>query len=174
MSDEHITTIPEETRVTFELQGALPIFRETYYSPQAGTVVIKGFVHQRAHVTLENGTQYRTMAPKKVDDYPTDLSYPVVRLPDKTPVLYLRTPLKTSTDTRLRFTTVLDGLQYIYRQVSPGKRGFELWDGMEMQKLVARETSSAKLVPDLTVLVPVPALFVLLFPWLDGQTSVFR
>jgi hypothetical protein len=176
MSVERIVHIPEETRVTFELQGSLPIFRETYYAPQAGTVVLKGLINQRAHIELQDGSQYRTMPPRKAQDYPMDLSYPVVHLPDKTPVLTLRTPLKTSKDAQpsLRFRTALDEKQYIYKQVSPGRRGFELWDGMGMQKLVERETLAAKLIPDLITLVPVPALLVLLFPWLDSQTAVFR
>ena len=176
MSVESIVYIPPETRVTFELQGALPIFKEEYHSPQAGTVVLRGLFNQRAHITLEDGTQYRTLAPKKTPDYPTDLSYPLVRWPDKTPVLNLRTPLKTAKDTSpsLRFTTALDGQTYIYRQASPGRRGFELWDSMGIEKLVVRETAPAKLVPDLTVLVSVPALLVMLFPWVDSQTAVFR
>ena len=176
MSVERVVYIPEETLVTFELQGSLPIFRETYVSPQAGTVVLRGLINQRAFITLEDGSQYRTLVPRKVHDYPMDLTYPVVHLPDKTPALYLRTPLKTAKDgvPSLRFTTSFDDRQYVYRQVSPSRRGFELWDGLGMQKLVERPASPPKLMSDLTVLVSVPALLVLLFPWLDSQTAILR
>ena len=34
--------LPEDSRVTFELQGGLPVSREQYVSPQAGTIVLKG------------------------------------------------------------------------------------------------------------------------------------
>jgi hypothetical protein len=43
-----------------------------------------------------------------------------------------------------------------------------------MQKLLERNTSPAKLVLDLTVLVSVPSLLVLLLPWLDSQTALYR
>jgi len=176
MSTERIKYIPKETLITFELQGALPIFRETYHSPQVGTVILKGLLNQSAHIELEDGTRYRTLAPRKDKLYPTDLTYPVVHLPDKSAVFYMRTPLNLPKGTmpRLRFTTSLDEQQYVFKQISPGQRGFELWDGMEMNKLVEREASVAKFIPNLTVLVPVPALLILLFPWLDSQTVLYR
>ena len=176
MSTERIKYIPKETLITFELQGALPIFRETYHSPQVGTVILKGLLNQSAHIELEDGARYRTLSPRKDKLYPTDLTYPVVHLPDKSAVFYMRTPLNLPKGTipRLRFTTSLDEQQYVFKQISPGQRGFELWDGMEMNKLVEREISSAKLIPNLTVLVPVPALLILLFPWLDSQTVLYR
>jgi hypothetical protein len=175
MSVERIVYLPEETRVSFELQGSFPVFRETYYSPQAGTVTLKGLINQSAHIELEDGSRYRTIAPRKARDHPTELSYPVVHLPDKTPVLFVRTPLKTPNDARprLRFTTSLDDQQYVFRQISPSQRGFELWDSMGMQKLIERQVSPTKLVPDLVLLKPVPVLLVLLIPWLDSQTSIF-
>ena len=46
MSLERFAYLPEGTRVTFELRGALPILREEYRSLQAGTVVLKGFFNQ--------------------------------------------------------------------------------------------------------------------------------
>jgi hypothetical protein len=176
MSAERIKYIPEETLITFELQGALPIFRETYHSPQVGTVTLKGFFNQSAHIELEDGTRYRTLGPRKDKLYPTDLTYPVVHLPDKSAACYMRTPLNLPKGTmpRLRFTTLLDEQQYVFKQISPGRRGFELWDGVEMNRLVERETYSAKLIPNLTVLVPVPTLLILLFPWLDSQTVLYR
>ena len=68
---------------------------------------------------------------------------------------------------------MLDDRKYVFKQVGRGQRGFELWDGMEMEKLVDRPPS-AKLMPDLIVLAPVPAILVLLFPWLDGQALTYR
>jgi hypothetical protein len=44
---------------------------------------------------------------------------------------------------------------------------------MEMNKLADRG-SSAKLVADLTLLVPVPAILIMLVPWLDSQTIMYR
>ena len=40
---------------------------------------------------------------------------------------------------------------------------------MEMHRLVEREPGGS-LIASLRLLAPVPALLVLLFPWLDGQT----
>jgi hypothetical protein len=175
MSVEGVAFLAENTRVTFELQGGLPIFREEYASPQAGKVVLKGLFNQSAHLELLDGSRYRTRQPRKVEKFPTDLVYPLVRLPSKTEVLLLRTPLKLGQGSvpRLRFSTTLDGQRYVFRQVSPGRRGFELWDGLEVQKLVNRGASS-KLVPDLMVLSSVPVLLVLLLPWLDSHTITYK
>jgi len=175
MSAKNIAFLAENTRVTFELQGRLPILWEEYASPQAGKVVLKGLFNQSAHLELLDGSRYRTRSPKKIDKFPTDLVYPLVELPSKTEVLLLRTPLKLNKGSvpRLRFSTTVDGQRYVYRQVSPGRRGFELWDGLEVEKLVNREASS-KLVPDLVVLSSVPVLLVLLFPWLDSHTITYK
>jgi hypothetical protein len=175
MSVERIEYIAAGTRVTFELQGSLPIFRETYRSPQAGTVVLKGLFNQSAHIELLDGTRYRTLAPRKDMLYPNDLTYPVVHLPDKSEMFNLRTPLRFPKGAvpKLRFSASLDDRQYVFKQISPGQRGFELWDGMEMNKLADRG-SSAKLIADLTLLVPVPAILILLVPWLDSQTIMYR
>ena len=175
MSVESTAFLAENTRVTFELQGGLPIFREEYASPQAGKVVLKGLFNQSAHLELLDGSRYRTRSPKKLDKFPTDLVYPLVQLPSKTEVLLLRTPLKLNKGSvpRLHFSTTLDGQRYVFRQTRPGRRGFELWDGLEVEKLVNREGSS-KLVPDLMVLSSVPVLLVLLFPWLDSHTITHK
>jgi hypothetical protein len=176
MSIEHIEYVPEGSRITFELQGSLPIFRETYVSPQAGTIVLKGLFNQRAHIELKDGTRYRTLPARKDKTFPTDLSYHVVHLPDKSKVFTLRTPLNLPKGTvpRLRFVTSLDEQQYVFRQITAGRRGFELWDSLEMNKLVERETRPAKLVNDLNVLAPVPAVLIMLFPWFDSQTIMYR
>ena len=164
--------LAEDTRVTFELQGTLPILRERYLSPQAGTVVLKGFFSPRAHVETLAGRRYRTLAARKDKTLPNQIVYPVVDA-DRNEVFRLSTPLKFAegASPRLRYTTTLDDQQYAFRQISPGRRGFELWDAMEMQKLVRREPG-AKLVADATVLISVPAVLVLLLPWFDSQTIV--
>jgi hypothetical protein len=167
--------LPEGTRVSFRLQNALPLFREHYAASGAGEVILKGLFNQSAHLELLDGTRYRTLPPRKDERYAQQIAYPVVLLPGKTQVCRLLTPidLEQGRTPQLRYTTVLDDQQYVFRQVSPGRRGFELWDGMEMQKLVRREKSMS-LIADLTVLLPVPTLLVLLFPWLDNQTIVSR
>ena len=170
MSIEHVEYLPSGTLVTFELQGKLPILREEYRSAQAGTVVLRGFFNPRAHIELLNGARYRTLSARKDPRYPTEIVYPLVHLPDRTEILSLRTPLKLEgTALQLRYTTTVEDCRYVFRQINPARRGFELWDGMGMQKLVARGPSS-KFMPNLTILAPVPTLLVLLFPWLDNQT----
>jgi hypothetical protein len=96
-------------------------------------------------------------------------------MPDKSEAFRLHSPLHFQKGTlpRMRFSTQLDGHDYVYRQISAGQRGFELWDGMEMNKLVKREAPT-QLMPDLTVLYPVPDVLLLLFPWLDSQTIMYR
>jgi hypothetical protein len=175
MSVERLECLPQDTRVTFELQGSLPILQEEYTSPQAGKIVLKGLFNQSARIQLLDGSRYRTLSPRKIAEYPTDLVYPVVHLPDKVEVLQLRTPLRLEQGKvpRLRYVTTLADRGYVFRQISPGQRGFELWDGMEMEKLVNRE-SHTKLMPDLVLLSPVPVLLIMLFPWLDSQTIMYR
>jgi hypothetical protein len=48
-----------------------------------------------------------------------------------------------------------------------------MWDSMEMQRLVEREPGGS-LIDPVRVLAPVPTVLVLLFPWLDSQTVVYR
>jgi hypothetical protein len=168
--------LEEDTRVIFELQGTLPIFRERYVSSQAGTVVLKGFFSQTAHMETLDGTRYRTLQPKRDRALPNQIVYPIVYLPHKDRAFRLLSPLKDTGSgpiPRLRFTTTLDDGQYVFRQARAGRREFELWDGMEMQKLVRREPGRA-LIADSTVLIPVPAVLVLLLPWLDNQTALHR
>jgi hypothetical protein len=163
------------TRVTFELGGGLPIFREEYRSPQAGTVVLKGLFNQSAHMELLDGTRYRTLSVRKYSEYPTEIVYPVVYLPDKSELCLLRTPIHYDKGSapRLRFVTDLDGQGYVFKQITAGQRGFELWDILEMNKLVTRP-ASAKLIRDLDIVEPIPTVFALLFPWFDSQTIVYR
>lgn len=157
-------------QVRFQLQGSLPIFRERYMSPQAGQVVLKGFFNQTAHMELPDGTRYRTQPPRRDDEFADQLAYPVIHLPSRERVFQLRTPIRLGQGSahQLQFTTVIDNQQYVYKQVSAGKRGFELWDSTEMLKIVARNPGEA-LISQLTVLEPVPTVLVLLFPWLDNQ-----
>jgi hypothetical protein len=124
---------------------------------------------------LDDGTQYRTLRVRKDSRYPTDITYPVVRLPEKAELCLLRTPLHYDKGSvpRLRFATELDGRGYIFKQITAGQRGFELWDQLEMNKLVTRP-ASAKLVRDLSILEPIPAVLALLFPWFDSQTIMYR
>jgi hypothetical protein len=163
--------LPEDTLVTFNLEGALPIFREQYVSPQAGKVVLRGLFNQSAHLELKDGTRYRTLAPQRDRERFNEMAYPLVRLSDRVEVCRLLTPIKLEQGRipQLRFTTSLDGQYYVMRQITAGQRGFELWDSMEMNRLVEREPGGSLVAP-LRVLVPVPTLLVLLFPWLDGQT----
>lgn len=175
MSLERLTYVPEHTRVQFELQTGFPLFREKYSSPDLGTVLLKGLFNQRAHLELLNGARYRTLSPRKLDEYPTDLVYPVVHMPDKSRAFLLHSPLHFQKGSlpRMRFWTRLDDQDYVFRQISAGQRGFEMWDGLEMNKLVNREAPT-KLMPDLTILAPVPAVLLLLFPWFDSQTIMYR
>ena len=176
MSIERGQLVPENTRVTFELQNQVPILKEVYHADGVGTVVLRGLVNQRAEITMLDGARYRTRGARKIADFPNELVYPLVQVaPHKRDVCMLHTPLKLAPGTvpQLRFWTTLDGEQYVFRQITAGRRGFELWDGMEMNKLVNREVS-ARLMPDLSVLHPVPALLVLLFPWMDSQTIMHR
>ncbi len=174
MSTEQIEYLPENERITFELQGQLPILCEEYVSPQAGKVVLKGLFNQSAHIELLDGTRYRTLGAKKRDKLSNELDYPVVRLPDKVEVTRLRTPLRLQKGVvpQLRYSVALDGQQYVFKQISPGRRGFELWDGMEMERLVER--GKPALISDAVLLAPVPALLVMLFPWVDSQTIMYK
>ena len=162
--------LPEDTLVTFNLEGSLPIFREQYVSPQAGKVVLKGLFNQSAHLEMKDGTRYRTFAPQRDKERFSEMAYPVVRLPGRVEVCRLLTPIKLEQSGRpqLRFTTTLDNQHYIFRQISAGQRGFEMWDSMEMNRLIEREPGGSLIAP-LRLLAPAPALLVLLFPWLDNQ-----
>jgi hypothetical protein len=167
--------LPEDTLVTFELQGALPIFRERYASPQAGTVLLKGLFNQSAHLEMKDGTRYRTLSPRRDEERLTEMAYPLVRLPERAEVCRLLTPIKLEQGRvpQLRFTTILDNQYYILKQIRAGQRGFELWDSLEMHRLIEREPGGSLIAP-LRVLAPVPTLLVLLFPWLDSQTVMYR
>lgn len=175
MSVERLTYVPENTRIHFELRTSVPIFREEYHAPELGTCLLVGLFNQKARLELLDGRRYRTRGPRKIDDYPNDLVYPVVHMPDKSRAFRLHSPLHLQKGSlpRMRFSTQLDGHDYVFRQISAGQRGFQLWDGMEMNKLVDRGPPT-KLMPDLTVLFPVPAVLLLLFPWLDSQTIMYR
>ena len=167
-----LVTLPEGTLVTFSLEGSLPIFREQYVSPQVGKVVLKGLFNQSAHLETMDGTRYRTLAPQRDKERFSEMAYPVVRLPGRVQVCRLLTPIKLEQSggiPQLRFTTNLENQHYIFRQVSAGQRGFEMWDSMEMNRLIEREPGGSFIAP-LRLLAPVPALLVLLFPWLDNQT----
>jgi hypothetical protein len=167
--------LPEDTLVTFELLGSLPIFREQYVSPQAGKVVLKGLFNQSAHMETQDGTRYRTLSPRRDKERLTEMAYPLVRLPGRVEVCRLLTPIKLEQGRtpQLRFTTTLDGQSYIWRQIAAGQRGFELWDSMEMNRLVKREPGGSLIAP-LRLLHEVPTLLVLLFPWLDSQMVIFK
>ena len=172
MSFEYLA---EDTLITFSLEGALPIFREQYVSPQAGKVVLRGLFNQSAHLELRDGTRYRTLPPRRDESRLTHIAYPLVRLPGRVEVCRVLTPinLKSGRVPQLRFSTTLDDQHYIYRQVSAGGRPFELWDSMEMNRLVQREPGGS-LISNLLVLAPVPTLLILLFPWLSNQAVAYR
>jgi hypothetical protein len=167
--------LSEGTRVTFELAGALPIFREEYVSAQAGKVVLKGLFNQSAHLHMKDGTRYRTLSPRRDKERLTEMAYPLVRLPERLEVCRLLTPIKLEQGRipQLRFTVNLDNQHFIYRQIAAGQRGFELWDSMEVNRLVEREPGGSLIAP-LRLLAPVPAVLVLLFPWLDHQMVTYR
>ena len=127
MSIEQAQFVPENTRVTFELQNQLPIFREDYRADGVGTVTLRGLFNQRAQITLLDGTRYRTLGARKIADFPTDLVYPLVQVaPHKEEVCLLHTPLHLPPGSvpQLRFWTTLDGEQYVFRQITAGRRGF--------------------------------------------------
>jgi hypothetical protein len=167
--------LSENTKVHLKLEGTLPIFRERYVSPQAGTVELRGFWNPTAHLELLDGTRYRTLSPKRDEADFDQMAYPIVHSLDKSSVCRVRTPIvhRPGTDPRLRYKVTLYDQQYVYRQLRPGQRGFELWDALEVNRLVRRE-SARTLVPELFVLSPVPTLLVLLFPWLDHQHLTAR
>jgi hypothetical protein len=97
------------------------------------------------------------------------MAYQVISLPDKTEMCRLRTLIRfpASGTARWRYTATLDGVTYVVRQAGSDRREIELWNGVETQKLVRRQTSSS-LIPDLDLLAPVPTLLVLLFPWFQN------
>jgi hypothetical protein len=167
-----IEYLAEGTLVTFELAGSLPIFREQYVSPQAGRVVLKGFFNPSAHLEMKDGTRYRTLSPRRDVEHSSEMAYPLVRLPERAEVCHLLTPIRIESGgvPRLRFTTVLDNQSYVLRQITAGQRGFELWDGTEMNRLSKHEPRGSLIAP-LRLLAPVPALLVLLFPWLIARWS---
>jgi hypothetical protein len=163
--------LAEGTLVRFSLEGTLPILKERYVSSQAGTVVLRGFFNQRAFLETLDGQRFRTLGPRRDKEQFDKLAYPVLRLPDKTEEFRLLSPLHLEKGRvpQLRYTTLLENQYYVFKQVSAGQRGYELWDSMEMERLVEVEPGGS-LVPNFRVNVPVPALLVLLFPWLASQT----
>lgn len=167
--------LAEGTLVQFNLEGALPLFQERYVSPQAGTVVLRGFFNQRAFLEPPGQARYRTLAPRKDKEQLNKLAYPVVRLPGKVEVFRLLTPLHFEKGRlpQMRYTALLENQLYVFKQVSAGQRGYELWDSMEMERLVEIEPGGS-LVPNLRVNVSVPAVLVLLFPWLANQTVLYK
>lgn len=170
-----IQYLPENSRVTFELRGRFPILREQYVSPQAGTVVLKGFFNPSAHLLLLDGTRYRTLAARRDDQSRNQIAYPVVALPDRTEVCRLRTPLRDSAGgtSTFRYTITLDGASYVLRLAGADRRQVELWNSLETQKLAQRQASSS-LIPDVVLSAPVPTLLVLLFPWFQNLAMTTR
>jgi hypothetical protein len=167
--------LAEGTLVTFNLEGPLPIFQERYVSPQAGTVVLRGLFNQRAFLETLDGLRFRTLIARKDKEQFDKLAYPVLRLPEKTEAFRLLSPLHLDKGQvpQLRYTVLLENEYYIFKQVSAGQRGYELWDSMEMQRLVQIEPGGS-LVPNFRVNVAVPALLVLLFPWMASQTILYK
>jgi hypothetical protein len=167
--------LSEGTVVTFELDGSLPIFREPYVSQHAGKVVLKGLIHQSAHLETKDGTRYRTLPARRDRDRLSEIAYPLIRLQDRVEVCRLLTPIEIdhNRSARLRYYTMLDNRRFIWRQISPGQRGADLWDGTETARLVERTTGGSLIAP-LRLLAPVPVLVVLLFPWLDNQMMTYR
>ncbi len=158
--------------VTFELENAVPILRERYASPQAGVIELRGFFNPKAYMETLDGVRYRMLSAKHDKRYPGQIAYPVVRLPDKTELFRLLTPTVALKEKRgpakLRFTTVFDDQAYIFKRSTRLGRAFEIWDGMEMHRVVQRERAP-KLILDSLVLIEAPALLVLLLPWFDSQ-----
>jgi hypothetical protein len=163
---------PEMT-VSFFLENAVPILKEAYDVPGAGKRLLRGFFNPKAHIDLLDGTRYRILSPRQDKRYLNQIAYPLVHWPDKLEVCRLLTPVisrrnKSTLPELLRFTTALDGEGYIFKRSKRLGRAFEIWDGMEMDRIVQRELVR-KLVLDATVMASVPALLVLLLPWLDNQ-----
>lgn len=163
--------------VTFRLEGRLPIFNERYVSPQAGTVVLRGLINQKAHIETLDGRRYRMLSPGRAEKRPNLIAYPIIRLSDKAEVLRLCTSVLSGAQVRgkrepppFRYTAALNDESYVFKRAS-GVQWVELWDGMERQRIVKRELG-AGLHPDLNVLLPVPALLVLLFPWVDSKNLI--
>lgn len=170
MSDLYIEA---DTTVTFELQGAIPIFKETYVSAQAGKTVLKGLFSPKAYLETLDGAHYRVLSARRDSERLNEIAYPLVHLPEKTEILRLLTPgIAFSERNRqqppLRFTCRFDSNAYIFKRTPRLGRAFEIWDGMEMHRIVQRDPQT-KLIHDAVVMERVPALFVLLLPWLDNQ-----
>ena len=170
-----IRYLPENTTVHFDLEGSFPLFRERYISAQAGIVTIKGIINQTALLEPTDGISCRIAPPKKDDLHENQIVYSAIRLSDKTEVFRLLTPARLDKGTvpQLRYRADLDGRQYVFRQVKSGRREFDLWDGSELHKVVEQD-KGRYVVGDLTVLISVPCLLVLLFPWLNNQTIMVQ
>ena len=168
------TYLSEFTNVHFELQGSLPLFRERYFSAQAGTVTIKGIINQTALLEPKGGGACRISSSKRDDRNDRRIAYPIISLTDKSELLRLLTPARFEKGAvpELRYGAALDGRQYMFKQAQSGRREFDLWDGPELRKFVHQE--SGYLVGDLKILIAVPLLLVLLFPWLNNQTIMVR
>ena len=170
---DQLAYLEPETTVTFRLENAVPILKEEYNVPGAGKVVLKGFFNPKARIELLDGTRYRVLSPRKDERYLNQVAYPIVHWPDKLELCRLLTPViskrkKNPLPDSLRFTTSLDDEGYIFKRSKRLGRAFAIWDGMEMHRIVQRELAQ-KLVLDATVMASVPALLVLLLPWLDNQ-----
>jgi|GEM_PF-5952311 len=160
-----------DTKITFELQGTLPIFKEIYIS-SAGKTVLKGLFAPKAYLETADGTRYRVLGARRDAERLNEIAYPLVRLPDKSEILRLRTPgiafdARNQTRPPLRFTCRMGQDTYIFKRTPRLGRAFEIWDGMEMYRVVQRE-SQPRLVLDALVMERIPSVFVLLLPWLDS------
>ncbi|MBN1933143.1 MAG: hypothetical protein JW934_00685 [Anaerolineae bacterium] len=169
---DHIYLEPD-TLVTFDLEGSLPIFKEAYASPQAGKTVLKGLFASQAHFETLDGAHYRLLSARRDTERLNEIAYPLAHLPEKTEVLRLLTPGIAYSERNqqrppLRFTCRFGENTYIFKRTPRLGRAFEIWDGMEISRIIQREPKS-KLILDALVLERIPALFALLLPWLDNQ-----
>ncbi len=161
------------TTVQFSLENSFPLLTERYAASDAGVVEIKGLFNQKAHLETLHGQKYRMRSPRRDPRYLNQLVYPIVQLPGQVEVFCLRTPMITRSEQRsmplLRFVTLLDDESFVFKRTGQNRREFEVWDGMEIQRLVQRG-ATPKLVADAMVLQDVPDVLVLLLPWLDSQS----
>lgn len=167
----NLNYLEPDTTISFELQGTLPIFKETYVSP-AGKTVLKGLFVPKAYLETTDGITYRVLGARRDRERLNEIAYPLVRLPDKVEVLRLRTPTiafeaRNQARPPLRFTCRTEQDTYILKRTPRLGRAFEIWDGMEMHRVVQREPKPG-LVLDALVMERIPALLVLLLPWLDS------
>ena len=157
--------------VEFRILNRFPLFREVYGANGLGTIEVTGTIRQQAKISVEDGSVYRLRATSRLAGRDgSHFSY-AIRNQDGSANYRLITPLRSANDAGAAqpetYRIVLEETEYAFRQKTPGRRGFSIVDGSEQNTLVSTDGSNG-----IAVHYTVPALLVLLLPWVDNQVRL--